>query len=105
MEFFYLVLAIIMLGLMAIGVFILGALFCRRITTDAINEARQDRIREEYFKLAGVTKLSDPRPYTPPKTPRRRAILPYMDKLDRMMRRGKRGTIMWRAGDRRKAGI
>ena len=103
---FYAMLAVIMLGLMALGIFILGALFMRAVIHDEQQEARYDALRYEYYRLAGVQKPTDPRPYVPPMpiTPRAKRILPGMDKLDRLMREGKRGTVMWRAGDRKNAG-
>lgn len=93
----------ILLGIIMIGIFILGALFNKHLTEDAQEQARYDAMRNEYYRLAGVKSIADPRPYVPPRprTPRGRVILPGMSKLDRLMREGKRGTIMWRAGDRK----
>ena len=110
MEVFYTVLAVILAGLMMVGLFILGMLFAIRVLTDAQDDAKYDRLREEYYKLAGFKQLGDPMPYVPPrsvvlpkrKTPRNK-ILPGMNTLDRLMKEGKRGTVMWRAGDRQKA--
>lgn len=109
MDFFYAVLLILVAGLILVGIFVLGMLFSVRLVTDAEDDARYDRLREEYYRLAGFKNLSDPRPYVPPKSvvipsnklPRNR-ILPGMSKLDRMMREGKRGTVMWRPEDRQK---
>jgi len=105
MEAFSIILVILILGLMFVGVFVLGALFMKNAYHDAQIEARYDQQRLEYYRLAGVRRPTDPRPYVPPRpvTPRRQAILPGMGALDRVMKEGKRGTIMWRAGDRQKA--
>ena len=109
MDICYVALAILIVGLIMTGVFTLGALFAVRLLADAQDEARYDRLREEYYRLAGFRQLGDPKPYVPPrpvvipstKLPRKR-MLPHMSALDRMMHEGKRGTIMWRAGDRSK---
>ena len=108
MDAFYVVLVIVIVGLMMTGVFTLGALFAIRIMTDAQDDARYDRLREEYYRLAGFKQLGDPKPYVPPrsavipstKLPRKK-MLPHMSTLDRYMKEGKRGTIMWRAGDKK----
>lgn len=106
MNVVYSVLAVLLVGLMMTGLFTLGAIFMRNVYRDAQEEARYDALRNEYFRLAGVKCASDPRPYVPPRpiTPRRTAFLPGMSALDRLMKEGKRGTIMWRAGDRQKVG-
>ncbi len=106
MDVFYTVLAILLFGVMMLGVFIMGALFMRSIVRDAQEEARHDALKYEYYRLAGVQKPTDPRPYVPPRpyTPRARSFLPGMGKLDRLLHEGKRGTVMWRAGDRKSAG-
>ena len=106
MDAFYVVVVVFLLGLVFVGVFVLGMLFMRNIVHDEQQEARYDAMRYEYYRMAGVQKPSDPRPYVPPRpvTPRARKILPGMDKIDRLMREGKRGTVMWRAGDRKSAG-
>ena len=96
-------LAILVFGIMFVCVFIVGGLYTRHLIDDAREQMRYDRLREEYFRLADVRRIADPRPYVPPRIPKRAFILPHMDKLDRMMRAGKRGTIMWRAGDRKSA--
>ncbi len=105
MDIFYIVLAILLMGLMDVGIFVLGALFMKSSYHDAQEEARYDQQRLEYYRLAGVRKPTDPRPYVPPRpiTPRKRMMLPGMSRLDRMMKEGKRGTIMWRAGDHKNA--
>jgi len=111
MNAVYVILAVILVGLMMVGIFTLGALFAIQILTDAQDDARYDRLKQEYFNLSGYRRPGDPKPYVPPKpvviprrkTPRAR-ILPGMSQLDRLMREGKRGTIMWRAGDRNKVG-
>jgi len=102
MDVFYSALAVLLVGLMMTGLFVLGALFMKASYRDAQEEARYDALRYEYYKVAGVQKPTDPRPYVPPRpvTPRRRAMLPGMSALDRLMREGKRGTLMWRAGDK-----
>lgn len=104
MDVFYMVLGILFFGLMMVGVFVLGMLFMSMIFHDEQREARHDLLREEYYKLAGVHKPTDPRPYVPPipRTPRGKRFLPGMNALERLMREGKRGTVMWRAGDRNK---
>ena len=105
MNVFYVVLAILCMGLVMVGVFALGMLFMKSAYRDAQEEARYDQTRLEYYRMAGVRKPTDPRPYVPPRpiTPRRRMILPGMSTLDRLMKEGKRGTIMWRADDRKNA--
>lgn len=104
MDILYVVLAVILGGLMMTGIFTLGALFAVNLVNDAQDESRYARLREEYYRLAGYRTTADPKPYVPPrqvviKTPRHR-MLPGMNALDRLMKEGKRGTIMWRAGDR-----
>lgn len=105
MDVFYAAISILVTGFILLGVFILGMLFMRYIVHDEQQEARCDAMRYEYYRLAGVQKPSDPRPYVPPRpvTPRAKRMLPGMDKLERIMREGKRGTVMWRAGDRKSA--
>ena len=102
----YIVLAILLFGAMMVCVFICGALFCKHLIEDAQEQARYDAMRNEYYKLAGVKTIADPRPYVPPmpRTPRKNIMLPGMNKLDRLLHEGTRGTIMWRAGDRKNAG-
>jgi hypothetical protein len=105
------VLAAALIGLVCVGMFVLGMLLARYFILDAQESAKYDRLREEYFRLAGVSSITDPKPYVPPKvyvspfprTPRNR-ILPGMGALDRRMKEGKRGVIMWRPSDRRRAG-
>ena len=96
---------IILIGLMSVGVFILGGIFARHLILDSLEEARRQRRAEEYCRLAGYRKPSDPKPYVPPtvrpRAPRNR-YLPHLNTLDRLLHEGKRGTIMIRAGDRRK---
>lgn len=103
MDVFYFALAILIVGLMMTGFFVLGMLFMKNTYHDAQEDARHEQLRQEYYRLAGVQKPSDPRPYVPPRpiTPRKRLLLPGMSALDRLMREGKRGTILWRAGDRK----
>lgn len=103
MDVFYFALAIMLVGLMMTGFFVLGMLFMKNAYHDAQEDARHDQLRYEYYRLAGVQKPTDPRPYVPPRpiTPRKRTMLPGMSALDRLMHEGKRGTIMWRAGDRK----
>ena len=100
---FGILLACVIFGILFICVFLIGGLYTRHLIDDAREQMRHDQLREEYFRLAGAKRLSDPRPYVPPVIKPRRTILPHMDKLDRMMRAGKRGTIIWRAGDRKSA--
>lgn len=104
MEAVYVVLAVILTGLMMVGIFTLGALFAIRLTTDAHDEAQYDKLREEYYRLAGYRNPGDQKPYFPPQPAAEytRQMLPGMSALDKLMKRGQRGTIMWRAGDRRK---
>ena len=106
---FYFVLALILIGLMMVGIFTLGALFGAHLINDAQDDARYDRLREEYYRMAGYRNPGDPQPYFPPrsvvipsrKTPRSR-LLPGMSAIDRLLKEGKRGTVMWRAGDLQK---
>lgn len=101
----YIVLGVLLIGIMMVCVFILGGLFTRHLILDALDEARRQRMSEEYYRLAGVRTPADPKPYVPPtlrpKTPRARMI-PHMNTLDRLLHEGKRGTIMVRAGGRNK---
>ena len=87
-------------GLILVGVFVLGMLFMRTIIRDEERIDRYNRMRQEYYTLAGVKNSSDPLPYVPPI--KKRYPLPYIHSLERMLRQGKRGTVMWRAGDRQK---
>lgn len=99
------VLAIILIAVMFMCAFILGGLYTRHLMLDALDEVRQQRQAEEYYRLAGYQKVGDPKPYIPPtlrpKAPRARSI-PHMSTLDRLLHEGKRGTIMVRAGDNKK---
>ena len=97
------VLSVLLVGVLMVLTFVLGALFSKHLIEDAQEQARYDAMRNEYYRLAGVKTVADPRPYVPPrpKAPRVRTILPGMSQLDRMLHEGKRGTIMWRAGDRK----
>lgn len=101
----YIVLGIVLVGIIMVCVFILGGLFARHLMMDTLDEARQQRMREEYYRLAGYQHVGDPKPYVPPtlrpKAPRSK-MLPHMNTLDRLLHEGKRGTIMVRAGDHRK---
>jgi len=108
---FTVVCVVFLLGLCFVGVFVLGMLFSLRLWNDAREDAMYERLKEEYYKLAGFKHEGDPEPYVPRpavlsrrKTPRAHRILPGISKLDRMLREGKRGTIMWRAGDNNKVG-
>ena len=109
MDIVFVVLAVALVGLIMVGIFTLGAFFAVRLITDAQDDARYDRLRQEYYMMAGYRNPGDPKPYVPPKsavitrskTPRNR-MLPGMSALDRLMKEGKRGTMMWRAGDRNK---
>lgn len=110
MNAYNIVLAIILVGFILVGVFVLGMLLAVRLLTDAQDDARYDRLKEEYYRLAGYRNPGDPMPYCPPKSVvipsrklPRKTMLPHMNTLDRRMREGKRGTILWRAGDRQKA--
>lgn len=101
----YIILAIILVGILMVCVFILGGLYTRHLIFDALDEARCQRVAEDYYRMAGVQKQGDPKPYIPPtvrpRAPRSRFI-PHMNTLDRLLHEGKRGTIMVRAGDRNK---
>ena len=102
----YTALAILLVGIMFLCVFVLGMIVMRMIIHDEQQEARYDALRYEYYRLAGVQRPTDPRPYVPPRpiTPRAKRFLPGMSAIERMLREGKRGTVMWRAGDRKSAG-
>ena len=102
METVYIVLAVLLTGLMMTGIFTLGALFAIRITNDAHEQDDHDRMRDEYYKLAGYRQAGDPEPYFPNRSCAEytRRILPGMSALDRAMKQGKRGTILWRPEDR-----
>ena len=101
----YIVLGIMLVGILMVCVFVLGGLFARHLIYDSLDEARQQRVSEEYYRLAGYRQAGDPKPYIPPtvrpKAPKSRYI-PHMSTLDRLLHEGRRGTIMVRAGDRRK---
>lgn len=101
----YIVLGFLLVGIVMVCVFILGGIFARHLMMDALDEARQQRANEEYYRLAGYQHVGDPKPYVPPtlrpKAPRSK-MLPHMNTLDRLLHEGKRGTIMVRAGDHRK---
>lgn len=114
MGVFYAVVAIILLGIMATGIFVLGAMFMRHMYREAQEDARHDMLRYEFYQLAGVQRPTDPKPYVPPRqvgrpyvsprpnTPRSRMMAPGMSAIERRLKEGKRATIMWRAGDRNK---
>jgi hypothetical protein len=97
----YIILGIILCGIAAVCIFILGGLFTRHLMLDALDEARRERMMEDAYRFCGVKHPDDPKPYIPPtmrpKTPRNRYI-PGMSALDRLLREGKRGTIMVRGG-------
>lgn len=99
----YIVLGIIFAGLMMVCIFILGGLYTRHLMLDALDEARRQRMSEEYYRMAGVHGSTDPKPYIPPtlrpKAPRAK-MMPGMTALERRLHEGKRGTIMFCAGDR-----
>lgn len=101
----YIVLAVVLLGIINVCVFILGGIFSRHLMMDVLDEARRQRQSEEYYRISGYQRVGDPKPYIPPtlrpRAPRAR-MLPHMDALCRVLKEGKRGTIMVRAGDRRK---
>jgi len=99
----YMVFAVLLAGIMLVLFFILGALFCRHIMTEAQEQAQHEALKYEFYRMAGVQKITDPKPYVPPVTPRASGLIPGMGKLERMLRAGKRGTIMVRAGDRNKS--
>lgn len=100
----YFVLEILSIIVSIILAFILGGICTRRVMLDALDEARRQRQMEEYYRLCGYQKVGDPAPYIPPtirpKTPRAR-ILPHMNRLDRILHEGKRGTILVTAKDRK----
>lgn len=102
MEIF---LIVFLFGVAMVCVFILGGIFARHLITDALDEARRERVAEDYYRISGVRCATDPKPYIPPtlrpKTPRARTI-PHINTLERLLHEGKRGTIMVRAGDRSK---
>lgn len=103
MDVFYFAIGIIITGLVMTGIFTLGALFALRITTDAHDAEQYDKLREEYYRLAGYRNPGDPKPYVPSMADAkytRRRMLPGMNALDRMIKQGRRGTLLWRAGDR-----
>ena len=101
----YIVLAVILVAIMFVCVFVLGGIYTRHLMLDALEEARQQRQAEEYYRLAGYQRVGDPKPYVPPtlrpKAPRAR-VIPHMNTLDRLLHEGKRGTILVRAGDKNK---
>ena len=102
METVYVVLTVLLVGLMMTGIFTLGALFAVRLTSDAHEQNQYDRLREEYYRMAGYRHAGDPKPYFPTRQAAQytQKVLPGMSALDRLMKQGKRGTIMWRPEDR-----
>ena len=78
----YIVLAIILVGIMFVGIFVIGALFSRHILLDALEDARHDQLRQEYYRMAGVRTPTDPKPYVPPRirpvAPQTRQFIPGM---------------------------
>lgn len=109
MDAFYIFLGVFGVVMIAVGIFTLGAFFAHHFIMDAYDEARYDRMQSEWYKVTGYRQPGDPKPYVPPRnvvpnprprTPRNR-ILPGMGALDRALKEGKRGTVMWRAGDRK----
>lgn len=100
------VIAVLLSGILMVLFFVLGALFCRHLIVEAQEQARYDAMRNEYYRMAGVKNIADPRPYVPPRprTPRAHRMLPGLSQIDRLMREGKRGTVMWSARDRKNAG-
>ena len=93
---------VVVAGLILVGVFISGMLFMRSIICDEAMREQYNDIRREYYSLAGVKNMSDPLPYVPPI--QRRSTLPCLYSLERRLRQGRRGTVMWKAGDRMKYG-
>ena len=94
----YFVLEILSIIVSIILAFILGGIYTRRVMLDALDEARRQRQMEEYYRLCGYQKVGDPT--IRPKTPRAR-VLPHMNRLDRILHEGKRGTILVTAEDRK----
>ena len=94
----------LIIAAVAVLMFWAGMQYMRTIVHYEQQEARYDAMRYEYYRMTGFQKMADPRPYVPPNpiTPREKAFLPGMNQLGRMMREGKRGTIMWRPRDRRR---
>lgn len=66
MECYYVALEIILVGIIALGIFLLGALFMKRIMENAYAYAMYAQRREEYYRLAGYRQPGDPKPYVPP---------------------------------------
>lgn len=93
---------VLLAGCVMVLCFILGALFCRHLMVDAREQAQYDALRNEYYRLAGVRTSTDPRPYVPPRSHNR--MLPGMNQIGDRLREGKRGTLIWRPGDRKNAG-
>lgn len=94
------------LSVLSLIMFILGMNYMKNIIHEEREKTQYEEMRHEWYRFAGVQHPGDPVPYVPPKkykyrTPRGR-MLPGMDALNRLMREGKRGTVMWRAGDRNK---
>ena len=106
MDAFYCTLAILLIAFLFLVVFMIGAWFMRSVMRDAQDEARHQSLQNEYYRLAGVQKSTDPKPYVPPcvRTPRAYGMIPGLGRLERALRNGKRGTIMLRAGDRNRVG-
>jgi len=99
----YIVLSVLFAGIMLVLFFVLGALFCRHIMVEAQENAKHEMLKYEFCRLADARTPSDPQPYVPPVAPRANGILPGMRELDKLLRKGKRGTVMLRAGDRYKS--
>lgn len=100
------VFTVIASGLLLVCVFVLGGLFAVHLMTDAQDSARYEELKRRYYEVSGYRHPGDPKPYVPPRSlaVSGRGMLPHMNALDRMMRSGKRGTILWTADDRKKVG-
>lgn len=96
------VLCVIIAGLIFVCVFVSGMLFMKSIIREAEMLKQYDEVRRKYYDLAGVKSMYDPLPYVPPII--QRPSLPYLDLLDRRLRRGQRGTVILKARDRMKYG-
>lgn len=101
----YIVLVALLFALLMLICFVAGAYFCSRTMEIAQRQAREDALHYAYYHMAGVMSPTDPMPYVPPVTPRARTFMQGMSKLDRLLKQGKRGTIMVRAGDRNKSAV
>lgn len=90
--------SVVLIAILLIVAFMTGVWFANRTAKDAREDAEYARLRDEYYRIAGYRCAGDPKPYVPPQSQFRR-VLPGMGDLDKLLKNGQRGTVMWKAGD------